>query len=118
MYSTHLKTNFLRASPSHVKAPTKRHPRVVLCNSTENNETTNNVKNTINNVVEKRKEVDRIRIDRIKEIGSSIDHIAKSEVKQTVEIMMEIMPFIKKIKGVEKFIDKKDNTSNDLIKKE
>lgn len=117
MYSTHLKTNFLRASPTHAKVAAKRHPRVVMCNATENNEKSS-VKTTINNVVEKRKEVDRIRIDRIKEIGSSIDHIAKSEVKQTVEIMVEIMPFIKKIKGVEKFIDKKDSTTTDLIKKE
>jgi hypothetical protein len=59
---------------------------------------------SFNDFIEKRKEVDRLRIERIKEIGNTIDHVAKSEVKQTVEIMSEVMPFIKKIKGVEKII--------------
>lgn len=65
----------------------------------------------VNDFIEKRKEVDKVRVERIKEIGNTLDHVVKSEVKQTVEIMTEVMPFLKKINGIEKFIGKTDGPS-------
>jgi hypothetical protein len=66
----------------------------------------------VNDIIEKRKEVDKIRMERIKEIGNTLDHIVKSEVKQSVKIMTEVMPFLKKINGIEKFIGKNETTPN------
>jgi len=63
-----------------------------------------------NDFIEKRKQVDNLRIERIKEIGNTIDHIAKNEFKQTVEIIGEVMPFVKNIKGLDKFLGNKDDT--------
>jgi hypothetical protein len=50
-----------------------------------------------NEIVERRKELDKQRVERIKEIGSTIDHIAKSEVKHTGEILHEVLPFLKDV---------------------
>lgn len=67
---------------------------------------------SVNEFIEKRKEVDKLRVERIKEIGNTLDHVVKSEVKQTVEIMTEVMPFLKQINGIEKFIGKTDSPSS------
>ncbi len=42
--------------------------------------------------VDKRKEIDKLRWEKVKEIGTTLDHIAKSEVKQSAEILNEILP--------------------------
>ena len=48
--------------------------------------------------VEKRKEIDKMRWEKVKEIGTTLDHIAKSEAKQTYEILNEILPIEKVVK--------------------
>lgn len=99
MYSISQKTRIVSGQAS--KKMTAR-PNLMVHSSTK--------QNGFNDFVEKRKEVDKIRIERIKEIGNTFDHVVKSEIKQTVEIMSEVMPFIKNIKGVEKIIGTKDET--------
>ena len=92
----------------------KRHPtqsKFIVRSSTKPN-------TSFNDFVEKRKEVDKLRIERIKEIGNTLDHVAKSEIKQTVEIMSEVMPFIKKIKGVEKIFGTDAETTVEKAKEE
>ena len=68
------------------KTSTYRH-KVVMCCKNIN----------ISTIIDKRKELDKLRIERIKEIGNTLDHIAKSEIKQTVEIFSEIFPFMSKM---------------------
>jgi len=68
-----------------------RRQRVVACKC---------AKFSFSDVIAKRKDLDKLRIERIKEIGNTIDHIAKSEVKQTVEIMTEFLPFLTKLKDL------------------
>lgn len=61
------------------------------------------VKSRINEIVDKRRMVDKQRIERIKEIGNTLDHIAKSEVKSTMDIIKEFMPFLSNMKNFKPF---------------
>lgn len=58
-------------------------------------------------LIEKRKELDKKRIERIKEIGNTLDHIAKAEVKSTGETFNTYFPFLENLKNF-KGIEKKD----------
>jgi hypothetical protein len=83
-----LKQSNFKTSPTHKPASFKR-ATVVPCAS----------KNySFNDIIEKRKEIDRQRVSRLKEIGNSIDHIAKAELKSTRDILNEFFPFIKDLK--------------------
>ena len=62
----------------------------------------NNDKFDINKVIERRKEMDKQRIERIKEIGHSISHIAKIEMKDSTDSFNEYFPFLKDFKGIRK----------------
>jgi hypothetical protein len=55
-----------------------------------------------NALIDKRRQLDKERIERIKEIGSTLDHIAKSEVKHTGEVLNEFLPFLKDVKDWDK----------------
>lgn len=52
----------------------------------------------LSDLVEKRKEMDKKRLDRIKEIGKTLDHIAKDEAKHTVETIKTVLPLHKYMK--------------------
>ena len=53
---------------------------------------------TFTQITEKRKEIDKMRIERIKEIGNTLDHIAKEEVKQSLDMLKEFFPFVETLK--------------------
>ncbi len=66
-----------------------RHNTVVV--RCENNKRPNfNAK--VNAFVEKKKELDRSRWEKLKEASRVIDHIAKSDVKETIEIFKSLVP--------------------------
>lgn len=46
----------------------------------------------LNAFVEKKKEIDRSRWEKLKEATRVIDHIAKSDVKETVELFKSLVP--------------------------
>lgn len=60
----------------------------------------------ISEFVEKKKQLDKKRLDRVKEIGASLDQIARNEVKQSAELVNEYLPFLDKVKDWK--IEKKD----------
>lgn len=64
----------------------------------------------INSAIEKRKELDKKRLERVKEIGNTLDNIARSEVKHTAETLQAYFPFISNLK------DFKGVTKDDLEK--
>lgn len=64
----------------------------------------NKFEENLNNMVEKKKNILKKRVDHVKEIGHSLEHIAKKEVKESMEIVKDIFPFIndidfKEVKG-------------------
>lgn len=87
MHNTLIKSNGLTS----VKSPrsSRKGMNVIRCSD----------KFDFNTVVERRRQMDKERIQRIKEIGSTIDHIAKSEVKHSGAIFNEYFPFLKDMKN-------------------
>jgi hypothetical protein len=67
----------------------------------------------IKDAIEKRKHIDRKRAERVKEIGKTLDHIARSEVSGAAETLNEVFPFVEKLKDfkgitkddIERFFD-------------
>jgi hypothetical protein len=62
-----------------------------------------NIPSKLSSFFDKKKEIDRSRWEKVKEISRTIDHIAKSDVKQTYELLKELAPV------VGQSVDKKDN---------
>ncbi len=58
--------------------------------------TTQNVQAKIAAFLERKKELDRTRWEKIKEISRTIDHIAKHDVKNTYDFIKDIHPEIQK----------------------
>lgn len=57
--------------------------------------------------VERRKEMDKKRVEKIKDIGNKIDNIAKDEAKYSTDMVNEWLPFLKDIdmKGVKEMLE-------------
>lgn len=87
-----------------------RNSRNIVCRS--------NVSSKFNEFVDKRRQVDKKRIERIKEIGNTLDHIARSEVKASSEIVNEFMPFLANLKNFKPFQSTQDLVKPDAVDKE
>lgn len=53
-----------------------------------------NLSSKLSTLLEKKKEIDRTRWEKLKEISKTIDHIAKNDVKQTHELLKVISPVV------------------------
>jgi hypothetical protein len=71
-----------------------------------------------NEFVQKRKDMDKRRVEKIKDIGNTIDNIAKEEVESAKEMFHEYFPFADDIVGkMGKFKDGLGNRVKEDMKK-
>ena len=52
--------------------------------------TTSDIQSKINGFLDKKKEIDRLRWEKLKEISRTIDHIAKNDIKQTYDLLKSV----------------------------
>ena len=88
--------SFAKSATSAAPRSLSRTPARIACASFD-----------VKKAVEIRKDVDKKRVERIKEIGVTLDHIARTEVKQSAETLKTFMPFLENLKDF-KGITKKD----------
>lgn len=62
---------------------------VVKCNASKNN---SNLQAKWNSFLDKKRELDRTRWEKLKEISRTFDHIVKNDIKQTYDLLKEIHP--------------------------
>lgn len=89
--------------------PTCRKHTITVCCTQKNS----NIQSKFNAFIEKKRELDRSRWEKIKEISRTIDHIAKNDLKHTYDFIKTIHP-VAEIEGTE--ANKKDNGSNNGVK--
>jgi hypothetical protein len=82
MHATLRKASASRAMPN---ASSRR----MRCKST--------LSDKITELVNKRKELDKSRVQKLKEIGNTVHHIASAEVRYTKDVIQEVLPFLDKI---------------------
>jgi hypothetical protein len=68
----------------------RKQPRIV-CKSSFN----------LNEIIDKKRDMDKARIERLKEMGTTIDHLAKAEVQQTSQMLKEVFPFLSELKDIQ-----------------
>lgn len=95
------------------RARTHTHANVVCAASSP----TPKPKFNFNAALETRKNIDRKRAERLKEISKTLDHIARSEVSGTAETLKRVFPFAEKLKDfkgitkddIDRFFDQQKN---------
>lgn len=81
-----LKSTILKQQTTHVR--NQRYVTTRAFNSSKSFGT------KFNSFLEKKREIDRMRWEKIKEISRTIDHIAKSDMKQTYDLVKELHPVV------------------------
>jgi hypothetical protein len=96
--------------PKTFTRTTRKTSLVVSCSGNKNSF-------NFNDIIERRREMDKQRIERLKEISTTLQHIAKSEADNTNEMLDQFLPFFKQLREKEWNKEEIENWFADVEKK-